>query len=246
MCTLTYIPKQSDSFIITHSRDESIKRPMASPPISKLINGVKHIFPVDMKGGGTWIGISEYGRVACLLNGGWVKHEMKPPYKHSRGLVIPDFFRFPTFEEFVENYDFDGLEPFTLLTIESNKIGELVFDGNQTHVSYPDINKSHIYCSSTLYSDREKSSKQALFNEWLVENRFAGVNESLSLHRRMRFYKEFVNPISGELSILKTVSTTSIFKEAKKADIRYHDHLNDMQLTKKLKLKAENPAYVHA
>lgn len=244
MCTLTYIPKQSDSFIITHSRDESIKRPMASPPISKIINGIKHIFPVDMQGGGTWIGVSEQGRIACLLNGGWVKHEINPPYKHSRGLVIPDFFKFISFDAFAENYDFEGLEPFTLFTVEANKISELVFDGNQVHVSYPDVNKSHIYSSSTLYSDKDKKSKQAFFKEWLVENRLPDVDNTLSLHRKMRYYKEFVNSISGELNILKTVSTTMIVKETKKAEVHYFDHLNDMQLTKDLKFKAPKPDYV--
>ena len=237
MCTVTYIPINSDSFILTHSRDENIKRPMASPPVSRKIKGIKHIFPVDLKGGGTWIAISEQGRIACLLNGGWIKHKSKPPYRHSRGKVILDYFNFSSFDSFSQNYDFDGLEPFTLIIIESGRINEIVFDGDQPHFSFPDKNKPHIYSSSTLYSPEEKQSKQDYFNDWIINNRKIGVNDIIAFHGKLKFEREIVNSISGNADILKTVSTTSIYKSGKKAEIHYYDLLNDMHLTSNLKLK---------
>ena len=47
MCTVTYIPKENGDFILTQNRDEDIKRALATPPIERMINGVKHLFPVD-------------------------------------------------------------------------------------------------------------------------------------------------------------------------------------------------------
>ena len=152
MCTVTYIPLGNSSFILTHNRDESVKRRIASPPVRSTINGMEHIFPVDPQGMGTWIGVSESGRVASLINGGKKAHSHAPPYRHSRGLVIPAYFRYSSFIEFFNDYDFKGLEPFTLLVFENGNIFETVLDEDQVQFRKIKPDKPFIYSSSTLYT----------------------------------------------------------------------------------------------
>src|SRR5437773_862042 len=89
MCTVTFIP-QGDTAFITHNRDEKSSRAKAIAPKQYIINGYALLFPRDSAAGGTWIAVNESGAAAVLLNGGFVKHPYRPPYRKSRGLVFLD------------------------------------------------------------------------------------------------------------------------------------------------------------
>ena len=105
MCTVTYIPLENGDFILTQNRDEDVKRPIATPPIDRTINGTKHLFPIDPQGKGTWIGISNTGRVASLLNGGTEPYKHQPPYRQSRGKVILDYINNPDMLDYCVSVD---------------------------------------------------------------------------------------------------------------------------------------------
>lgn len=237
MCTVTYIPQSENTFILTHSRDEQVLRGIASPPVVRKINGIKHIFPVDPKGGGTWIGIGENNRVACLLNGGTKKHISHPPYRHSRGLIIPDLFNYESFASFYSNYSFEGLEPFTLIVLENKQLFEIRMEEKIVRIRELDRNIPHIYSSSTLYSPEIAHDRKLEFHEWLKTQESFTQGEMIKLHSEFRY--ELLNsekPVNNN-AILKTVSTTSILKNETNADVLYFDRVNDMQLIRKLKFK---------
>jgi len=143
MCTVTYIPKEEGGFILTQNRDEDVKRSISTPPIQLEINGIKHLFPVDPQGQGTWIGISEEGRVASLLNGGSEAYSRKQTYRHSRGKVIMDYFSYPSFKEFYDQYNFKELEPFTLLVFEDGKMYELIV--NELYLKSNELNPKKLF-----------------------------------------------------------------------------------------------------
>nr|MBP6455490.1 NRDE family protein [Chitinophagaceae bacterium] len=84
MCTVSFLPVNKTSFILTHNRDEHINRGVAFLPIFYEISSNKIVFPKDSKANGTWISTSKNYSL-CLLNGGFEKHKHEPPYKHSRG-----------------------------------------------------------------------------------------------------------------------------------------------------------------
>jgi uncharacterized protein with NRDE domain len=234
MCTLTYIPKGRDEFILTHNRDESVRRPIASPPINREINGVEHIFPVDPKGMGTWIGISKTNRIACLLNGGLKKHKHKPPYRHSRGLVVLDYFRNPSFEAFYKTYQFNGLEPFTMIVYENGKLIELIHDEQFIRVKNLDPAKPHIYSSTPLYSKENMMIRREKLFSWYYQNAKINQNEIVNLHKS--FLYELENNKLPVNEIIRTVSITSIDKLVKKADVAYIDMINDVHLKKSMRL----------
>ena len=236
MCTVTYIPQAEDAFILTHSRDEQVLRGIASPPVIRKINGIKHIFPVDPKGGGTWIGVGENNRVAFLLNGGTKKHSPHPPYRHSRGLIIPDLFNYDSFSSFYSNYSFEGLEPFTLIILEDNRMIELRLEEEILRIKEIDRNIPQIYSSATLYSQEVAHDRKLEFHEWLKAQEKFTQDEIIKLHSKFRY--ELLNtgkPVDNN-AILKTVSTTSIVKNETKAEVLYFDRVNDMQLIRKMEL----------
>ncbi len=236
MCTLTYIPQGKDTFILTQSRDENIKRAIASPPVVRKINGVNHIFPVDPDSMGTWIGISENGRAACLLNGGSIKHTPKSSYRQSRGLVIMDFFKHPDFFDFYENYSFSGLEPFTMLVFEDNMVFEIVLDEDMISFRRLESEKPFIYSSTTLYTSESIEERKFRFMDWSFFN--VNINQPMILdfHKKFLYENETDKNFLDEGEIVKTVSITSLVKTPRTTLVDYYDLLNDLHLWKSMKL----------
>lgn len=237
MCTVTYIPKEDGGFILTQNRDEDVKRSISTPPIFRKINGLKHLFPVDPQGRGTWIGISEDGRIASLLNGGSIPHKRKPFYKHSRGKVILDYFSYQSFSEFVKEYEFVGYEPFTLLIFENDKMLELVC--NENDIQYKELNpkKPYMYSSTSLYPDSRITDRRLDFLEWYYSKSKISQEDILNYHKQLLFEDEpDKSKIIGDF-ILNTVSTTSIDLSEKSSVVLYQDYINDIYLTKNLKIK---------
>ena len=157
MCTVTFLPLGSSSFILTHNRDEHHTRSIALLPERKMIGDIELIYPKDEQGGGTWFATSK-NYTLCLLNGGFEKHIPSPPYKHSRGLVILDFFLFNNVHQFKDEYLFTGIEPFTLIIIEhsTKQIHQIVKDEDQIHYSKKNENETHIWSSNYFIYKRTK------------------------------------------------------------------------------------------
>ena len=123
MCTVSFVPLNS-SVLITSNRDESISRGLTLYPKEYKINNIKCTFPKDEKSLGTWIGYNEFNDVAVLLNGAFIKHESKTPYKKSRGLIITEMLSNPSSINDLEQQNFTDIEPFTLIVYSKEKLFE--------------------------------------------------------------------------------------------------------------------------
>lgn len=228
MCTVTYIPQKDSGFIITSSRDEKSPR-NARMLKNSSVDDFKLIFPVDPLSGGTWIGCSELGRTCCLLNGGKTKHERKPSYRRSRGLVLTDLLSAYSLKDKIKYYDFTGIEPFTMIIIDHNDVNnylELVWDENKKHISYSDRSVPKIWSSATIYSMVERKYKSELFEIFLRNN---SDSENIS---NFHFLPENILSVS-DTSIKNykpiTVSITQITGNSNEAEIKHHDIINKIQ-----------------
>jgi hypothetical protein len=166
MCTVSYLPGQS-GFILTSSRDEKITRPIARLSDPVMIHDQEVTFPQDPLGRGTWIASSNT-RTVCLLNGAFKAHQPSPPYRHSRGLVVLDAFDYFSLQSFAENYNFDGLEPFTLLLIEIGELLVLRWDGSRLFVTEKNASQKYIWSSATLYKPEIIKKRQDWFDHWIA------------------------------------------------------------------------------
>lgn len=223
MCTVTFVPKSLNGFILTSNRDEAPGRETIPPSVYEE-EGVKLLYPKDAVAGGTWIGISEKKRVVCLMNGGFVAHEQKPSYRKSRGLVVKDLLIASEILKEIESYDFEGIEPFTVVLIDWNldlKLFQLVWDGTLHHLSEEPL-APHIWSSSPLYPEELKKKREEWFSEFLFQNLKPSDKELLTFHKTAGEGNTNSNIIMDQ-GFVKTKSITQISRTDNKLEMKYED-----------------------
>lgn len=67
MCTITWLQRE-DGYEVFCNRDELKTRRPALPPRFAECAGVRYLAPIDVDGGGSWLGVNELGLSLCLIN----------------------------------------------------------------------------------------------------------------------------------------------------------------------------------
>jgi hypothetical protein len=223
MCTITFIPKANNGFILTSNRDEAPGRETFAPKIYEE-EGVSLIYPKDNVAGGTWIGISDNKRVVCLMNGGFVAHDRKQWYRKSRGLVVKDFLKTKNLKLEIENYDFNDIEPFTAIIVEWKtevQLFQLVWDGLDCHFS-EELLAPKIWSSSPLYPENLKKKREQWFSEFLFKTIKPSQEEILQFHSTAGEGDPNSNLIMDR-GFIKTKSITQIIRKNDIIEMRYED-----------------------
>lgn len=213
MCTVTFLPSKNDGYILTSSRDEKTIRPAALFPTKYIINGEQVFFPKDQLAGGTWVLTSMNNFTLCLLNGAFEKHDSKPPYKMSRGLILLDFFKSNDVERFVSEFDFSGIENFTLIIVDSNNdvaLYELRWDGTKIHKTNLVASEPHIWSSCTLYTPDAIKNRVAWFEDFINKNSDFNKENCIEFHKHAGDGSLESSLMMNRDNIVKTVSITCI------------------------------------
>jgi hypothetical protein len=233
MCTVSYVPLGPGNFILTSNRDENPERVTLEPGKQITITKSESIIcPKDSKAGGSWIAMSDHGKVACLLNGAFIRHKHEPPYSRSRGLVLMEYFSFSSAVDFHNKVDLKGVENFTLLMLENGMVYELRWDGEEKFFQLKDEREPHLWSSCTLYDEETAAFKDLKFQSWIETKPKATAEE-------IAFFHGYHNPNDGfllELPQVKTVSITSIQRSAKEIQMTYHDLLTQHDVEKSVSL----------
>ncbi len=226
MCTVTYLPLENEGFILTSNRDESPMR-KTIPPQKYIENGVELIYPKDELAGGTWIGTSDKNRLVCLLNGGFEKHQRNTYYRMSRGVVVKNILSVDDPVSYIEEFDFDNIEPFTLILVDwSEQLSayELVWDGSEKHFQQlPQEPK--IWSSSTLYTSEMKEDRKVWFQDWLNNHNDFQQSEILAFHQSTNRGTEGTT-LKMKRPFVETVSVTSFIKSEEEHSLKYIDIKN--------------------
>ena len=221
MCTVTYIPNKQKGFILSSNRDET---PLRAPDqvVHQRHGKESIIYPKDKGAGGSWIAVSESGKVACVLNGAEHKHSHRPPYRRSRGLMLLDLFYFNSTDEFAKQYCFDGMEPFTLIVAESKQLVEIRWNGTYLAKNVLDTQLAYLWSSSTLYNMEMRSLRKQWFQNWLDTEKDKNIDTIRSLHKTGgNGNKEFDYVMDREK--VKTISISQIESREGSVHFRYED-----------------------
>ena len=162
MCTVSYVPA-AGGYILTSNRDEDPARSTRPPEFLELRNGLKVIAPRDEVKGGTWLAAGTDGRMACLMNGAFGKHQRQLPYRKSRGFMVFEAMEARTFETFIEEISPERIEPFTLLMCDREWFWKLVWDGARKYAWEIPSESIHLWSSPTLYSPQAHAAKEHYF-----------------------------------------------------------------------------------
>lgn len=223
MCTVTFIPRGFNDFILTSNRDEAPNRETL-PPSTYTINDTQLLFPKDTVAGGTWIGLSEKNRLICLLNGGFTTHERKEKYRMSRGIIVTDLLTSEDALDSINTYDLHDIEPFTIILVDWEKdlkLYELVWDGAKAHLEEKPIAPT-IWSSSLLYSEAVKKKRESWFSEFLFKKMRPSEENILDFHKTAGEGDSKTNLIMDR-GFVKTKSVTQIQKNAESTSMRYED-----------------------
>ncbi len=222
MCTITYLPTGKDSFIFTSNRDESKIRPTHHPSVDDA-GELKLLYPKDSIAGGTWVCLSNHNRVAGLMNGAFERHEWKPPYRLSRGIVLLDLMKSDRLDDFLNDYNLEGVEPFTVIVYDNGQITELRWDGKQKHKKIIDTGKPQIWSSASLYPRLVREKREGWFAKWLEKRKEFLQKDILEFHRFGGEGDPENDFVMNRFDIVQTVSITSIIKKPDTAAMTYND-----------------------
>ncbi|PQJ75907.1 NRDE family protein [Polaribacter gangjinensis] len=236
MCTVSFLPLDTNDFILTSNRDETPLRKTIAPDFY-IENNATLLYPKDAFAGGTWIGASNQKRLICLLNGAFEKHQRKAFYRKSRGIIVTELLAVEDAVSEIQQTNFIDIEPFTLVLIDFKnglKIYELVWDGEEKHFQQLE-NTPKIWSSATLYNEDMKLERQSWFADWLQENKVFSQDKILAFHKdASKGTKE--TAIKMKRTFVETVSITSIKKTTENVEILYEDFLQNTVTLKQMTL----------
>lgn len=212
MCTVTFFPRPGGGFILSSNRDESPERGIAGIVQRKGSSGTI-VYPQDALAGGTWIAADSGGRVLCLLNGAFDRHERRLPYRKSRGLLVLELIDEPNIPASFQDYDLEGIEPFTIIMAEGNALWELCWDGSQRYLQQRDAGTRHIWSSSTLYGREARMRRAQWLEDWFKDSSEYTREAAMDFHREAGKEDLHDGLIMDRGGIVQTVSISQLVAE---------------------------------
>lgn len=231
MCTVSFVCS-NDKIIITSNRDEKIIRPSAVPPKNYTLNGKNIIYPKDSKAGGTWYVVDENGTVLVLLNGADEKHQVQSYYRKSRGLIVLEMISSASPKQFWDEIDLENIEPFTLVLFQEKQLFQLRWNGVEKTTVDLEIDKNHIWSSSTLYSKAIREQRANWFYAFLDANPEMTEDKMLHFHRYTEADNHEHGLVINRNEELKTLSITQSVIEQNKVTMNYLDLIPEKEYSK--------------
>ena len=200
MCTVSYIPTQNNGIIWTQNRDESPSRASAG-----LIMEDELIYPKDPLAGGTWIALSQKGRLISLMNGAWETLPYQKSTVKSRGQVLLDAIRIN----------------------DANQLWELRWDQHKRYIQALDPEQAHVWSSVSLYPCEVRKRRKEIFEQYFMKEIAYTTDSILDFHKLDRI-EGLEEGIQIDRSYVKTVSITQIDFSLNKKKV-FFENLNQQK-----------------
>jgi hypothetical protein len=164
MCTLSVL-KSDGHCLITMNRDDLVERPEA-PPSPLGVGRDEVIAPLDLKAGGTWIGLNQFGLVGCLLN----RYDQHPPLDaRSRGGIVPEILRQAAYVDEaasqVAKLALEKYAPFTCVLLSREDTIRLDWTGTRLLTEVIANQPSWMITSSSVSECEVRTKRNQLFIE---------------------------------------------------------------------------------
>lgn len=175
MCTVTVVPHERGVRLVCN-RDEQRTRPTALSPRVYDLGERRAVFPVDPRGGGTWVGVNDIGLAAALLNVQRTAPAIDDDQpKQSRGLVVRELLRSRSLTDAaatVTGLNPHALEPFRVVILHENGVAVVAADETASmRCTRLLLDRPLLFTSSSLGQMLVEPPRQRLFDRMVVRNR---------------------------------------------------------------------------
>lgn len=228
MCFVSYVPLEK-GYLLGSNRDEKIDRSPSLEPqrIETEIGSV--IMPVDGKAGGTWIAAREDGWSVVLLNGAFDLHIAQPPYRHSRGTIIPALMNANQPDVFFSGFNLDNIEPFTLIIAGPEHLYECRWDGAHKFQKQLDPKSAFCWSSATLYNLEQQHERENWFLDAFDKGALQSIPALMDFHGIPGKSDPHYDIMLSRPNGLETVSSTVVLKNAHTLQMDYCDYLSGLR-----------------
>jgi hypothetical protein len=221
VCTLTWIRRDS-GFELFFNRDEKRSRGRALSPRIHERTGRRWIAPVDADGGGTWIGVNEFGLALALLNGFRDGDEAERPWT-SRGLLVDsllDALSRREVEVRLRKRDLSRYRSFSLIALDPASTAMVAtWDGAELALDHRDEGRPPI-CSSSRDTNEATRVRRALFQDMVAEHGSLDPDLLERFHASHRPERGAWSPCMHRESA-QTRSSTRIRVDARSVELHY-------------------------
>lgn len=225
MCFVSYIPVQ-DGYLLGSNRDENRLRKVAIEPQKVQFDDYFVLMPRDGKAGGTWIAARNDGYTAVLLNGAFVPHVATPPYRHSRGAIIPQLMGAAHPDIAMTAIDLEGIEPFTLLIAGPALLREWRWDGKKKFEKQLDAQVAHCRSSVTLYNPHHEKVRESWFQDAVKDFPINNSESLFRFHSLKNMGERHFDILVERPDGIQTVSTTVVSSFPGEIKMEYCDYLD--------------------
>ena len=125
--------------------------------------------------------------------------------------------------QYWHSVDLTGIEPFTIVLSENNKLLQLQWNEIEKSIEEKDKNKSHIWSSSTLYSKEIREQRKIWFANFIKENYNPSSDEILHFHQFTECENKEYGLQINRNDTLKTISITQCQVTQDNIEMRYLD-----------------------
>jgi hypothetical protein len=240
MCTVSYLPLTSGGYILTSNRDEAPQR-KAIDLRKWQTGGQTLLYPVDPGAGGSWFGISDQGRAACVLNGAFEPYIPTELHTHSRGIVLLDLLTSESLTTFATEYDFSKTAPFTIVLIDGH-LHELIWDGTTLRVTELSADVPAFWSSVTLYPEDVRKWRKSLFQQWKENHPVFRQEDIIDCHRYGSKADAWNGFVMNRNERVRTLSITSALFSDRRFTLIHDDLMSDERCTEILELQSADVA----
>jgi hypothetical protein len=144
--------------------------------------------------------------------------------------------------QFLQKINLDGIEPFTLILLDSGSLYEFRWDGNERYCKQLSVHRPHIWSSTTLYDGLVIKKREQWFADFLNRNPNPTRQDVLNFHRFTGDGDRANDLLMSRENIYSTVSITSLFLTADRGSMKYMDVLAGLEMERNILFNSNNLA----
>ena len=130
-----------------------------------------------------------------------------------------------------ETIDLEGIEPFTLVLFQDEKLYQLRWNEIEKETVALDVTQNHIWSSSTLYSKEVRAKRANWFFNFMTSKKQVSSEDLFHFHRYTEDQNQEHGLIINRGDILKTLSITQTIIAQNKVEILYTDLISKKEFS---------------